>query len=144
MKTPITPSDLRIGDRVRTESRDGRPFGTSPQILASEWIVGEDDLDGDFEGVDLYLLERRAPVVKLPSELTLGWATWRDGTVELDTWRLAPEADVIAFVEAVAVPKAALDELRGHIGFFATPESLRGRINAFLAAVDAANGGDPR
>lgn len=156
MREPITPAEIRIGDKIRTESRDGRPFGTNPQMLASEWIAGEDDLDGDYEGVDLYLLERAKPAVDLPEKPTLGWI----GTSVDESWldrfhvegaqvyrdediAFCDHPEVTAFTPAVAVPKAALDDMR-NIGFFTTPETVRKRIDAFLAAVDAANGGDPR
>lgn len=156
MREPIKPSELRIGDKVRTEGRDGRPFGTHPQMLASEWIVSEDDLDGDFEGVDLYVLERRGPVLDLPTQETLGRLTWQNSSgsrvTVLATWAHRAnlvvsdlghaiwEDRVVGLEPVIVVPEPALDRLRIR-GFFSTADTLRKNIDTFLAAVDAANGG---
>lgn len=159
MKQPIKPEDIRKGDLIRVEYEHDE--------YTVEKRVGVDGVPlGLACGTRYYLLDRPKPKPDLPTKPTLGWAEWTsDWGRYLAVWRvrgkdLVPSADrvitsgrindeFISFTPAVAVPKAALDELRDWFAFlfrgkssdqYVTPATRR--IRDFLAAVDAANGGD--
>lgn len=100
------------------------------------------------------------PSVNLPERPTLGWLTDKYGGSALGTWeryesqaqsrageasalvreRDLPLEDVAEFVEATAVPKAALDELREKHAGGRQPSVVECGVSTFLVAIDAANG----
>ena len=158
-RVEIEPSEIRKGDTVRVEF----PAGTIN--TAVEYIADRDNrsYDAFMSGSKHYLLDRPKPAVTLPSVPTLGWLSVCDAEPMLGRWRsyepnfrrddgreyksvLQDERDierhrVTAFTEAVAVPKAALDELRAQVGReyrlkFDMPISL---VYDFLTAVDNAS-----
>ncbi|KQP83775.1 hypothetical protein [Aeromicrobium sp. Leaf291] len=158
MKEPIKPEDIREGDLIRWESEDepdrANEYRAKGPVIK---VPGRH-----------YLLDRPTPAVDLPTDEALGWATvraphWTSDTVLLRHWEVegshlrcavAPMYlvdHITAFTPAVAVPKAALDELRtGWAEAYRIGENLddlfdnlTAAVRAFLAAVDAANG-DPR
>lgn len=160
MKQPIEPSDIRVGDLIRSEAR-GDSFGGSVPLVASEWIATADEIGGDYNSVRLYLLDRPEPAVELPTESTLGWlsvesrgvgwrrlAHWNFPRISMDgathaqnEWGVNVVVDIDtknpAFVAATAVPTAALDELRAAEGNFFRSET-QVAIRKFLAAIDEA------
>ena len=145
MKRPIEPADIRAGDLIRCEWKesDAAEEWRSPVDAGSTW---------DPANVDHFLLDRPSPPVELPTEPTLGWLEnvygarilkhWfrGEGVAEAfdgDRWNFTKE--VIAFTPAVAVPKAALDELQANHDCSGPLSCLRGHVDDFLAAVDEAN-----
>lgn len=161
MKTPIKPEDIRKGDLIRWERGGDSP----PQaFVAAEYHAQFDgEARRNYDGQH-YLLNRPSP--KLPDTPTLGWAEWTpDWGRYLAVWEkrgkdLVPSADrpvtsgrinneFLNFTEAVAVPKAALDELRDdrkraarYTHDTVSRDAFMDAINDFLAAVDKANGSD--
>lgn len=149
MKRPIEPADIRAGDLIRCEW---------PNDSASEWRSKTSGPAGwNAERVSYFLLDRPTPPVELPTEPTLGWLEnvygarilkhWfrGEGVAEAfdgDRWNFTKE--VIGFTPAVAVPEAALDELRGVLAECSGkvedewPHMPRA-VERFLAAVDEAN-----
>ena len=152
-RVEIQPADIRKGDLIRAERtedvREGRVLRYEDNDIrfqyGRDWYV---------PGSTLYLLDRPAPAVELPSTPTLGWATHaNDGQlfglfsqnpstrqivdcVTCDWGRFSWEPTyVTAFTEAVAVPKSALDALRAAAGNM-FPD---GPTRNFLAAVDNAS-----
>lgn len=160
MKQPIKPEDIRKGDLIRWEYENDYTLemrvdhdGKHPPIATA---------------LRYFLLDRQTPPVELPTERTLGWASWSattKGTFSflplagsgfgewVDGGRafkpvasglgFIPAKRLTAFTPAVAVPKAALDELRRYIRPWDQSDELtpaQRRIFKFLAAVDAANG----
>ncbi|MEH3033330.1 MAG: hypothetical protein PGN07_04640 [Aeromicrobium erythreum] len=153
----IKPEDIREGDLIRWEASDSG----EGHIDAIEYVALHDE-DARLSLGKHYRLGRPAPKVDLPTEPTLGWVTSKYGGSVLGTWERytsiygshedsalvreldLPLDDVSDFQEAVAVPKAALDEYRATIsswGHKVQPTSALGR---FLAAVDSANEGADR
>jgi hypothetical protein len=143
MKQPIDPKDIRKGDLIRVEKGNDQAL----EYRANEH--GHTNGWGHY-----YLLDRPAPKVELPETPTLGWlndepyllATWVDCS---DSAARPPavrpvsptpfdDGHVKSFTEAVAVPKAALDELRK---WPSGPDPAMYHLKRFLAAVDEANGG---
>lgn len=157
MREPIKPEDIREGDLVRREPLDTR------SLRAVEYVALKDGYThglSDSERDVFYLLDRPTPAVDLPTDEALGWATvraphWTSDTVLLRHWEVegshlrcavAPMylVDYItSFTPAVAVPKAALDELRRDHSADLFEIDLDTAVVKFLAAIDAANG-DPR
>lgn len=146
MKRPIEPADIRKGDLIRWEQE--------PSLVSEYAIEYRATEDGYFQSVtgQHYLLDRPTPPVELPTEPTLGWLEnvygarilkhWfrGEGVAEAfdgDRWNFTKE--VIAFTPAVAVPKAALDELQANHDCSGPLSCLRGHVDDFLAAVDEAN-----
>ncbi len=147
MKRPIEPADIRKGDLIRWEQE--------PSLISEYAIEYRATEPGYFQSVtgQHYLIDRRpSPPVELPTEPTLGWLEnvygarilkhWfrGEGVAEAfdgDRWNFTKE--VIAFTPAVAVPKAALDELQANHDCSGPLSCLRGHVDDFLAAVDEAN-----
>lgn len=137
-RTPIEPDEIRVGDTIRTESRDGTPFD-SRGTVASEWIATGEEVARPFSSqVDLFLIDRPEqaddPARHLPAEPTLGWAVvggehhpgmWVVHRSPQPPWsgkretlvfllqreREVPASDVDDFVEGVLVQRSALDAL---------------------------------
>lgn len=156
----IKPEDIRVGDLIRWEASDSEQ--------AFEWRVPAmttEDWPARYRGGRCFLLNRPKPPLELPTDQALGWVDWRTGSgvnkTELTLWDpasgYAVRADRVQvaakkihdFTPAVAVPKAALDELREWRealretnGINAMPTPAVRRIDTFLAAVGAANGAD--
>jgi hypothetical protein len=141
VKTPIELADIRRDDLIRVEQENG----TAHEYRALK------DAHRAYWGHH-YLLDRPTPPVQLPTEPTLGWLEnvygarilrrWfrGEGVAEAfdgDRWNFTKE--VIAFTPAVAVPKAALDELQANHDCSGPLSCLRGHVDDFLAAVDEAN-----
>lgn len=162
MKEPIKPEDIREGDLIR---REPTPTGGS-SLRAVEYVAVRDGYTHglrDSSDTDIFfLLDRPTPAVDLPTSPSLGTLVWREESAVRDAmetalWGLTRRGDrvesesssvpvrlVTQFIpiltheaDEVAVPKAALDELR------AAEIHAWVAIATFIAAVDAANG-DPR
>lgn len=166
MKQPIEPEDIRKGDLIRYENGDLIRF------RAGEYRA---ETDGDTWGPHpgrYFLLDRPKSPVDLPTEPTLGWASFEHhhdhlAETELGVWRhvvhgngndtitaaiqhqIAQADTVTAFTPAVAVPKGALDELREVFDTAPDTHTAPRRtlhyshaIAHFLKAVDEANGDD--
>lgn len=155
MKKPIKPEDIKRGDLIRYESHDGDDYAVEFRAYKD----GHSQRDRDESGQH-YLLDRPTPPVELPTE-ALSWGTLvadrvqyegvfqRQGDVILHIGSghhrepQIPVRDVTAWEPHVAVPKAALDELREYMnawtGASRRDSPAKGRIDRFLAAVDAAN-----
>lgn len=154
MKTPIKPEDIRKGDAIRYEP------DVPGVVIAQEYRAVRDGHSylPQALGGQHYLLDRPAPKVELPETPTLGWGTWSGGPY-LAVWqsngakllavddhgeRDGDAGYIESFTEAVAVPKAALDELREAAWPQPYPPThhYRTALRTFLAAVDEANRAD--
>ncbi|RYE40907.1 MAG: hypothetical protein EOP24_39065 [Hyphomicrobiales bacterium] len=141
----------------------GSPKAAGPFSTREDAFAAREALEA--MGANLSVFEEEiTPAVDLPTEPTLGWVSVTDRDL-LAVWSLTGQAifavdsdgggsagrdEITSFTPAVAVPKAALDELRKwrealrkSNGIDALPTPAVRRIDTFLAAVDAANG-DPR
>jgi hypothetical protein len=130
VKTPIEPSRIRKGDLIRFEFEDDR---------AIEIRVAFDADRSHPSAIRRYLLDRLEPPVELPTEPTLGWATFF-GDTALATFVVDGEhlesrvafnnraegpgiagvfatktSNLTAFTPATAVPTEAIDHLRRDI-----------------------------
>lgn len=173
---PIEPDDIREGDSIRLEwvtSQDGTPMAMEYVAPHSGTAMKKRLSGNELQTASWFLLDRPSPAVELPTEPTLGWIASKYGGTVLGTWErytstrashagevsaLVRERDVPleyvqSFTPAVAVPKAALDELRemwvGDLGcdrqrdWVEYGARLFTTTRDFLAAVDAANAGNP-
>lgn len=151
----IDPADIRKGDAIRFDYTE--PF----DVTAAEYVASRDG-QGYTTRLNLgnhFLIDRPAPPVALPTEPTLGWATWGDEqylgvfvtrgvnlrAVDSEGATGGDRDTVTAFTPATAVPTEALDELREaqERAFDLTTDDeknvcRRGAIEIFLDAVDKA------
>ena len=154
MKRPIEASEIRKGDMVRAErlpAEDGLPLA----IEYHATYAGDSRFNIE-DDPRYFLLDRPTPPVELPTEPTLGWlnnsphllAIWKDcseGAVRPPCVRPVSvptpfdDGHITAFTPAVAVPKAALEELQANHDCSGPLSCLRGHVDDFLAAVDEAN-----
>lgn len=175
MKQPIQPEDIRKGDLIRAEwSKEADAAYEFRAVRDRDTMGVRRGLDGELSGWagadSFYLLDRPTPPVELPGQFVLGWihhedertlGAWRHdidvdegmqpaayGVVGWDLWDKDTYYNVTAFTEAVAVPKAALDDLRAvyRKGRYGSPAEacrlLTQSVVDLLAAVDEANGSD--
>lgn len=152
MKRPIKARDIIKGDLIRKE------YGC--EIVNGETALeyrATSDAHGKGGPGQHFLLDRPEPAVELPTEPTLGWATYRiddhgeatrlgvtfnaGSSMRLTNWDISvPASRVTAFTPATAVSTEALDRLR--VDLFGDPShgQLISAVARFLTAVDSANG----
>ena len=165
MSTPIEFKDLRVGMTVECVWSPGhRVTGVIAEV--DDGVVYSGPLDAHLIGSEtdtFTLLDRPKPAVELPTVPSLGWASfsvvmpglpetelgvWERRTFDNgnDTFRsvvahnVSQAESVTAFTPATAVPTEALDKLWTLRRTPARSPYLGEYVDAFLAAVAAANG----
>lgn len=168
-RTPIAPSEIRVGDRVAAVSHGMETTFVvdhfdNGRIYASAGNAHHDSeafLQGDKN--EWFLLDRPTPPVALPTEPTLGWARVENGVRAVGIWStythrynlsdqeavylINPErefavSDVVEFIPGTLVPTSALDALRKAfkgISIGSLLSPCEVGVRTFLADVDSAN-----
>lgn len=153
---------VRKGDQIRVVIKAG-------ETTSFQYEAAHDGDDGGIGGSAVFrYLVRRSPAVTLPTEPTLGWieseersdlgwfalgdvaverhAVEADATLAREFSSAGHQVDVVrrvkSFTPATAIPSVALEAFRTSEA--TTAMEAFSRKVALLAAVDAANGGDPR
>ena len=156
-----TFEEIRVGYTVRSTrngvTREGVVEAIGPKSAHTKWPVVE---IANIEDDSIEIVDRPKSAVEFPSVPTLGWLTIANYPLRVGRWRQYtsrvgpigspkeyviqdeaefPLAEVTAFTEAVAVPKSALDELRGNFDCSGPLSCLQEHLDAFLDAIDDAS-----